>query len=198
MMISVSSVRAQFDFNNLKGIILIGLDRAIDRIDDLEDKISNNPRITEATRQSILESLNILEDGLVSYRGEVEEAKTLKELREANQKIIKYLWDNRKVLRESIEKAIIDMATEASERAEEFKEKAKQALKILKVVCPAERETISKVEVQIAELENRIDSLKQAIKSKDILTIRNEIKEINQLMKDIRDNLKKIEESCFQ
>jgi hypothetical protein len=199
MITSASSVKAQLiDFDNLKGVILIGLNRVIGRIDKLENRISNNPRITETTRQSILESLDILEDGLISYRGEVKEAKTLKKLREANQKIVKYLWDNRKVLRENIEKAIIDMANEASRKAEEFKENVKQALKILKVVCPAEKETISKVEVQISELENRIDNLKQAIRSRDIITIRNEVKEINQLMKDIRSNLKKIEESCFQ
>lgn len=197
MMTSISSVNAQLDFYRLKQAILAGVDRAIVRISNIENKIESNPRISETAKQSIIEALDTVKEGLISYREEVEEAKTLKELRAANQRLIKYLWENRNVLRENIEKAIIDMANEVLTEAEEFIEKVKQVLKILKITCPAERETIAETEAQLEQLENEIDILKQAIQSKDIPTIRKEIKEISKLSKDIRDNLEKIKESCL-
>ncbi len=195
--VSASTVSAQFDFPGLKQIILTGIDRALNRIDIIESKIENNPRISDLTKQSVIEALNMVEETLVLYKDDVEKAETLKELRAANQAIIKYLWENKDVIRENIRKAIVDIANEAVEKAEEFKEKVRQALKILKVVCPAEKETIAQVEAQLDQLEEEIDILKQAIKSKDILTIRREVKEIRELIEDIRDNLEKIQESCF-
>lgn len=198
MITNISSVDAQLDFQRLKQAILTGVNRAITRINNIENKIESNPRISDEAKQSIIEALDIVKEGLISYREEVEEAKTLKQLRAANQEIIKYLWENRNVLRENIEKAIIDMANETLREAEEFIGKVKQVLKILKIICPAERETISEVEAQLQQLENEIDILKQAIQLKDIPTIRQEIKKISQLSKDIRDNLEKIEEACLR
>ena len=70
-------------------------------------------------------------------------------------------------------------------------------LKILKVTCPSERETITELETQLQQLDSEIDDLKQAIQSKDTVTIKQEIQEINQLSKDIADNLKEIEAACL-
>ena len=197
MITSISSVNAQTAFQQLKQVILTGVDRAINRINNIESEIESNPGMSEETKQNIIEALDIVKDGLISYKGEVEEATTLEELRAANQKIIKYLWDNKEIIRENIEEAIIDIANQALEEAEEFIQKVKLVLEILEITCPAEKETISEVETQLGQLESKISILKQAIQSKDILTIRKEIKEMRELIKDIRDNLEKIQESCF-
>ena len=198
MTTGVSLVKAQSGFERLKETILAGVDRIIQRIEKVEERIENNPGLSETTKQSILESLDLVKDGLISYRDEIEEVETLEELRAANQRLIKYLLDNRKVLRENIEKAIIDTANEFLERTEEFIENVQKILKILKTTCPAERKIISETEDQLEQLEVEIGILKEAIQSKDIPTIRKEIKEISKLSREIRDNLEKIKESCFK
>jgi len=197
MTTSALPVKAQLDFWRLKQAILTGVDRAIQRIEEIEDRIEKNPRINEETKQSIFTALDIVKDGLVSYKEEVEEATKLKELQAANQRLIKYLWENRNVLRENIERAIVEMANDVLNEAEEFIEKVEEVLKILKIICPTEREIISGTEAQLQQLEREIDVLRQAIQSKDILTIRKEIKEIRELSEDIRDNLEKIQEACL-
>ena len=195
--LSIPLVSAQIDFDNLKEGILKRVDSLIKRLNDIESKIESNPGISDATKESIIDALNIVENGLISYKAEVEKATTLEELRAANQGIIKYLIDNKDVIRENIREAIIDIAEQASEKAEEFKEKVEQLLKILKVTCPSEIETISELETQLQQLGDEIDVLEQAIQSEDTQTIKQQIKEISELSKDIANNLKKIKAACL-
>lgn len=195
--LSTPLVSAQLDFDNLKEGILRGVDTSIKKLNDIESKIENNPGISDAAKESIIDALNIVEDGLISYRNKVEEATTLQELSAANQEIIKYLWDNKDVIRENIREAISDIAKQALEKAKEFKEKVEELLKILKVTCPSEKETISEVETQLQQLEDEIDALKQAIQSKDTPTIKQEIEKISQLSRDITNNLEKIKAACL-
>ena len=195
--LNIPLVSAQIDFDNLKEGILRGVDSSINRLNDIEGKIESNPEISDAAKESIIDALDIVENGLISYKDKVEKATTLEELRAANQEIIKYLMDNKDVIRENIRKAIIDISEQASEKAEELKEKVEQLLKILKVTCPSEKETISELETQLQQLESEIDALEQAIQSEDTQTIKQEIKKISELSKDIANNLKKIEAACL-
>lgn len=186
---SISSASAQIDSDRLK--------QTINRLNDIESKIESNSEISNATKESIIDALNIVENGLLSYKSRVEKATTLEELRAANQEIIKYLIDNKDAVRENIREAIVDIAEQASEKAEEFKKDVGQLLKLLKIVCPSERETITEVETQLQQLEDEMGVLKQAIQSESIPTIKQEIKKISQLSKDIANNLKEIEEACY-
>ena len=195
---SIPSASAQIDFDRLKQTILTGIDNSVNRLNDIESEIESNPEISDATKESIIDALNTVENGLLSYKSKVEEATTLEELRAANQEIIEYLRDNKDVIRENIREAIIDIAEQASEKAEEFKEDVEQLLKLLKITCPSEEETITEIEIQLQQLEDEIDALKQAIQSKDTLTIKQEIEKISQLSKDIADNLEKIEAACLR
>jgi hypothetical protein len=70
-------------------------------------------------------------------------------------------------------------------------------LELLKVTCPTEKETISQLEIQLQQLEDEVDILKQAIQSSDILTIKQEINKIAYLTRDIADNLYNIEAACL-
>lgn len=197
IILSIPLVSAQIDFDKLKQSILTGIDNSIDRLNEIESKIESNPEISDATKQGIIDALNTVEIGLLSYKSEVEKATTLEELRTVNQEIIKYLIDNKDVIRENIREAIIDIAEQASKKAEEFKEKVEVLLKILKVACPSEEETITEIETQLQQLEDEIGVLKQAIQSEDTLTIKQEIIKISQLSKDIANNLEEIEAACL-
>lgn len=194
---SIPSASAQIDFDRLKQTILTGIDNSVNRLNEIESEIESNPEVSNATKESLSDALNIIENGLLSYKSEVEKATTLAELRAANQEITKYLQDNKEVIKENIRVAIIDIAEQASKKAEEFKEKVEHLLELLKIVCPSEEETITEIETQLQQLADEIDALKQAIQSKDTLTIKQEIKKISQLSKDIADNLKEIEAACL-
>ena len=185
------------DFDTLKQAIITGIDNSINRLNEIESKIENNPKVSDTAKESIIDALNTVENDLLLYKAEVEQATTLEELRAVNQEIIQYLIDNKDVIRENIKEAIIDIAEEVVEKTEEFKEKVEQLLKILKVTCPSERETITELETQLQQLDSELDDLKQAIQSKDTVTIKQEIQKINQLSKDIADNLKEIEAACL-
>lgn len=194
---NIPSASAQTDFGRLKQTILTGIDNSVNRLNDIESKIESNSEINDVEKEGIIDALNIVENGLLSYKSVVEEATTLGELRAANQEIIKYLTDSKDIIRENIKKAIIDIAGQASEKAEEFKEDVEQLLKLLKIICPSEKETITEVETQLQQLEDEIGVLKQAIQKEDTSTIKQEIKKISQLSEAMAKNLKEIKEACY-
>ncbi len=191
------SANAAIDYSKLKQTILTGIDKCVASINSIESKIAANTKITEETKQSITQSLDKLKNGLLSYKSKVEAATTLAELQTINQQIIQYLKDNKDVIKANIQKAVTDLANKAVQAAEELKIKVQQALTLLKVTCPEQKTTISTLESQLVQLESEVATLKQAIQAKNTATMKQEIQKITQLSKDIVNNLKIIEESCF-
>lgn len=187
----------QVDSDRLEQTILNMLNKSIDTLNDIENKIENNSKISNETKQIIIDALNKVEKGLVNYESEVEAATTIDELKTINQEIVQYVKDNKDVIKENIKSAIIDVSEQAVVKIEEFKKKVEQMLKVLKVTCPSEIETINEIEAQLEQLQNKLNDIKQAIQLKDTMTIKQEMKEINELSKDIADNLRKLEMACL-
>lgn len=188
---------AQLDYSKLKQIILTGIDKCVQALNTIESKIASNSYLDEETKQEINAALEKMESNLLSYKSKVEAANTLTELQAINQQIIQYLKDNKDVIKQNITAAITELAEEATQKAEELKQKIAQALTLLKVTCPEQKTTISTLESQLVQLESEIAILKSAIQTKNTTTMKQEIQEITQLSKDIVNNLKIIEESCF-
>ncbi len=101
------------------------------------------------------------------------------------------------VNKEDVKNKVIDAAEKASKTIIELKVKVEQTLKLLKITCPSEIETISKVESQLQELENELTVLTQTIKSGDTSAIKQKMSEVAQLSTDMTNNLKKIEAACL-
>lgn len=101
------------------------------------------------------------------------------------------------VNKEDVKNKVIDAAEKASKTIVELKVKVEQTLKLLKISCPSEKETISTVESQLEELENGLSVLTQTIKSGDTPAIKQQISKIAQLGTDMTNNLKKIEAACM-
>lgn len=180
-------------FLTLKQRTLTRLSQCIDAIVEIKGKVQDNPKLNDTTKQIVIEALAQLENGFVEYKSTVEGTQNIGELRAARVGILKYLWENRTVIFESIKKVLVALGEEAQEKAEELKIKIETVLKVLKITCPSERETIVALEGQLAQMEIEIQLLKQAIAAQDIDTIRQQIKALGELGQDIAANIEKIQ-----
>lgn len=192
----VVSANAALNYSVLKQVITAGLDACVSLINSVESKIADNPQISPETRDSVSQSLIQLTNALLSYKSQVQSAATLQDLQAVNQQIINYLKANSNMIKDSIKQAIVDMGQKAVESAEELKQKAEQALNLLKVTCPSEKSTISVLENQLLQMEAEINMLKQALASKNTATIKQEMQKITNLSKDIVANLKQLDAAC--
>jgi len=192
------AANAAVNYTALKQTITVGLDACISLINSVESKIVNNSQVSQETKQSVSQSLNQLESALSSYKNQVQSAATLQDLQAINQQIINYLKTNSSVIKDSIKTAIVDMGEKAVESAEGLKQKAEQALNVLKVACPSEKTTISTLENQLVQLEAEINLLKQALSSKNAATIKQEMQKITNLSKSVAVNLKQLESVCVK
>lgn len=188
---------AQLDFISLNQALIVTLDKSLNLLAATETKVAGNPYLSEATKQTIYSSLNNVEYALLQYKNEVENATSLADLRTLNQEITQYLKDNKDVIKENMKTAIIEIGNQALQKAEELKQKVEAALKILKVTCPKQKQVITELENQLAQLESQITALNNAIKTKDTVGIKTQIKQITQLSQSIVNNLTIIENQCF-
>lgn len=199
LVVGLSFVGAQesdVNFDRLKETVLRLIDNSINRLNNVENAISGHPKIDEETKQNIINAFNTAEEKLLSYKEDVEAAQSIDEIRAVNQEVIQYLRDNKDLIRENVKKALINLGEKFVEKAEELKEKIEVAIRVLKKTCPGEADTINEVENQLAELEQNIINLKDAVTAKDKTKIKQEVKAIKSLSKSILENLKVIEDKC--
>ncbi len=185
------------DFNALKQSIIKRIDNALSRLNTLEGKIQANKRLEYVTKQVLLNSIDTIRSGLEEYKRNVNQASTIQELHQINQELIQYLKDNKDIIKENIIQSIIVLAKQSIVKTQEFIYKIDEILRLLKITCRSEIETINEVEAQLDQLEAELDKLDKAIDSEDISQIKKLMKEITQLSQDIAENMIQIQESCL-
>lgn len=186
-----------FDFNVFKGRILKGLDRLINGLNILTERINSNPRVDPATKEIVLAELNKIEEGLINYKVQIEQAENLDELQAINQEIIKYLIDNKEVIKENLIQVIVSIGEQARETAEELQKKINTILNTMKLICPEEAAAIKALQNQLDELNSLIASLASALQTKDPVLIKKVTQDIAVLGQKIIKNLQQVGVNCF-
>lgn len=186
----------QLTFEQRQASLLSRIDNVLGKLDNAQNNIAGNTKVDDATKQSILNALNNVEAALLSYKSEVEQASTLDELQALNQEVLQYLLDNKDVIKKNIGSAITNIANQAIQKAEEFKEAFEKLLPVLKAVCPSEADTITELEAQLAQLESEIATLASLIQTKDAAAIKQELATMSQLMKSMVANVTQIQSTC--
>ena len=94
--------------------------------------------------------------------------------------------------------ALINLGQKVAEKSEEFGDKTEVLTTALKIKCTDEtsKTIVASVEVQLTQLDEKTKTLKGALSIKDTSVIKQEVKKIKELSKNIVDNLKTLEESC--
>jgi len=172
------------------------INSAINKLNAAENKIQNNPSLSPSTKTSILNDLNGIEAQLLASKTAVEQATTNAELQVVSQEVSSYLKTNKDVIKNDFTLAITEIGASASAKAKAYEEQIQQLLTVLAVTCPSQSSTIATLTAQITQLETEIIALNSAIKSKNAVTIKVEMKKISTLMKSMSKNVKTIQTSC--
>jgi hypothetical protein len=183
-------------YERRKNATLTALDNSISRIENAKNTVSNNPKLDNEVKQNIIQNLTAMQDTLTNYKAEVESTTTLAELRALNQEIIQYIIDNKDVIRNNIRMALVNLGQQVFEKTNEFIDDVENLLRIMKVTCSEQSDKITEVESQLADLQNSLNLLQQAIQTKNTSTIKSEVRKISDLSKSIVENLKIIEQAC--
>ncbi len=187
---------AEMNYDRLKTNTLAMLDNSINRIENAKNTISNNPKIDEATKTNTIANLTAMQEKLENYKTEVEATTTIVDLRNLNTEIIKYLVDNRDIIRNNVRMALINLGQKVADKADDFINDVEKLLKVMKVSCNEQTSQITEVEAQLNELQTSLTSLETAITEKDSATIKSQVRKISQLSKSIYEDMKSIEQAC--
>ena len=55
------------EFDKLKQSIITGIDKSITRLNQVESQVENNPKISDTTKESIIDALNTIQSDLLAY-----------------------------------------------------------------------------------------------------------------------------------
>lgn len=185
------------NFDAIKTASLKLIDTAVAKLNQAEEKVSGNTNIDATTKQNALNSLNKVEDGLLRYKAQLEKATTAEEVQAINQQVIKYLKDNKDVIKQNIQTVIESTAAKVLAKAEELKKQLELILNTLRLTCPSEKETIATLENQLKQLNSEIASLKSSLAAKNTTAIKQDIKDITALSQQIIPNVQKIGQNCL-
>ncbi|MEK6941389.1 MAG: hypothetical protein AABW85_00850 [archaeon] len=174
-----------------------GIELAENRLLGLKNKINNNPKISDATKTALSETIDIVVAGLAEFTAKAEAATTLEELRQIKQETIQYLKDNKYAIKENLKTAAAEIGTQTKEKAEELKTMVDQTIKVLKVTCQKEISTITKIEGELGQLDTEINLLTQAINAKDPAAIKQEVKKINNISTQLVQDAKYLQQACI-
>lgn len=189
-----TAVSENFDALKKAGLQLI--DASIQRIQSAESKINASTYIESSTKQTLTASLNNTEAALNKYKKQLEAADSPEEVKAINQEVAQYLKDNKDVIRQNVQTAVISIGNTALKKAEALKQQVDQLLQIMKVTCPSEAETIAALESQLDELDKEIASLKSAVQTKDTAAIKSEVQKITILSQSLLRNAEQVAETC--
>ncbi len=185
------------EYATLKNQLVRMLELAITKLDQAIGQINALPSISSTTREVLVQSLTQVKTQLTVYKDEVSETTTLQDLQSLNQDAVQYLQENKDIIKRNIQAAVTTIAGEVAQSAEKYKALIEQALKIMKVTCPAQKETISTVEDQLAELEEQITTLQTDAKSKDTAALKQDIQALAATAQELYDNLTLIQQNCL-
>ena len=184
------------NYDAFKAALLKRIDRAISMIDKTSQKISGNTKIADASKEVTLSSLANAKKGLESYRAKAEKSTSLDELKAINQEMIKYLKDNKDLIKKNVQNTLSVIGEEVSKKAEEYKKKLMLTLETLKKTCPSEATTIENLEKQLVGLNGQITALKQATKTKNSSEIKRLSAEIKATVRTTAGLVKSPEGKC--
>lgn len=193
----VSRPEGEPGLDAMKNQLVSRIDNSLEKLDKAEKVIENNPRLSQESKDVLLQSLQNVENGLESYKSEAESAESVAEVVELNKEVVQYLVDNKDVIKNNVKNLVTVLGLEAVDQAEEYIQKAEQILKVLKVVCPSEADSIRQAEYQLDELEQELNSLEQAINSGQTLEIKKGIIEVGKTTKELTKSLQEIQENCL-
>ena len=198
MFLVSSALGDNLDFDKLKENTLNLVQRSIDKINIAKNTINNNPAIESEIKESSIVKLTEVEVELLTYKSLVENTTNMSGLVSLNKNLVKNLKDNKEVIKNSVKNALIKLGQKVSEKSEELRDKTEILITSAKIKCPDQtsKTTIASIEVQLSQLDSKSETLKQALSKRDTVVIKQEVKKIKELSKNIIENLKSLEETC--
>ncbi|MBI3627277.1 MAG: hypothetical protein HY220_00800 [Candidatus Sungbacteria bacterium] len=185
------------NFAKLQQTELNSLNAAIKKLTNAENQVSANPKIPAATKTQIVNSLNVVINGLNKYKTQVAAATSIQDLEAINQQIAAYIKANKDVIKTNVRKAIATIAANAAGKAQQFEKQIEALLKILALTCPSEKSTITALEQQITQFNTDIAALDTAIKTKNYSAMKQDTKDLQVLMASMLKNAKEIQAVCL-
>lgn len=179
-----------------KQVLTTLADAAIKKLDIAESTVQANPVLSSSTKQAVIDSLQGVENELVSYKAKVNQATTVAEVQALNQQVGQYLQTNKNVIINSFKKAFTEIGNNALNKAKQFEATLRSTLTLLKTLCPQQATTISTLEAQLDSLSANLAALNTAIQTGNVTTILHKMNEIGILIQSMNTNIHTIQTAC--